>query len=60
MICLCLTEERVSTSKEKSTQASLYGFNIFTAASSPLGRHPLYTLLNPPFPIRFSITQVYC
>uniref|UniRef100_A0A2P2QVG6 Uncharacterized protein n=1 Tax=Rhizophora mucronata TaxID=61149 RepID=A0A2P2QVG6_RHIMU len=52
VMCLCFSKDMISTSKEKSFQASLYCFNTFTATCLPLERIPLYTLLDPPSPIK--------
>lgn len=58
VMCLCFNEDTISTSKEKSFQASLYCFRTFTATSLSLWRDPLYTLLHPPSPIKFPVGNV--
>uniref|UniRef100_A0A0A9EBY8 Uncharacterized protein n=1 Tax=Arundo donax TaxID=35708 RepID=A0A0A9EBY8_ARUDO len=44
----------MSTSRRKSLDASGEALDSLIANCCPLARLPLYTLLFPPFPIRFS------
>lgn len=47
----------MSTSRENSFHACLDEFITLTATGFPSGRIPLYTRLQPPFPIRFSVKK---
>jgi hypothetical protein len=47
----------MSTSRRKSLDACADALDSLIATSCPQARLPLYTLLFPPFPIRFSATS---